>query len=97
MAKTVYRLGLGHRYGRLMQTISGVHYNFSMPEAIWPYLADADESKDEKNDSFERLDSNSSNESNLWNWSYNNIASIYQDLDDKLWFGVGRNIYILVS
>lgn len=44
-AKTVYRLGLGHRYGRLMQTISGVHYNFSMPEAIWQYLANGDKSK----------------------------------------------------
>ena len=30
-AKTVYRIGLSHRYGRRMQTISGVHYNFSMP------------------------------------------------------------------
>jgi glutamate--cysteine ligase len=37
-AKTVYRLGLGHRYGRRMQTISGVHYNFSLPEAAWPLL-----------------------------------------------------------
>ncbi|EPG66952.1 glutamate--cysteine ligase [Leptospira wolffii] len=27
--KTVYRNGLGLRYGRRMQTISGVHYNFS--------------------------------------------------------------------
>lgn len=27
--KTVYRRGLGFRYGRRMQTISGVHYNFS--------------------------------------------------------------------
>jgi glutamate--cysteine ligase len=25
--KTVYRRGLGHRYGRNMQTISGVHFN----------------------------------------------------------------------
>jgi glutamate--cysteine ligase len=38
-AKTVYRLGLGHRYGRLMQTISGIHYNFSVPEEFWPVLA----------------------------------------------------------
>ena len=30
-AKTVYRAGLGHRYGRRMQTISGIHYNWSMP------------------------------------------------------------------
>jgi glutamate--cysteine ligase len=29
--KTVYRTGLSHRYGRRMQTISGIHYNFSLP------------------------------------------------------------------
>ncbi len=29
--KTAYRMGLGHRYGRRMQTISGIHYNWSMP------------------------------------------------------------------
>ena len=33
--KTVYRYGLGHRYGRLMQAIAGIHYNFSMPEDFW--------------------------------------------------------------
>ncbi len=30
-AKSVYRTGLGHRYGRRMQTISGIHYNWSLP------------------------------------------------------------------
>jgi len=35
-AKTVYRIGLSHRYGRRMQLISGVHYNFSLPESVWP-------------------------------------------------------------
>jgi glutamate--cysteine ligase len=30
-AKSVYRMGLSYRYGRRMQTISGIHYNFSMP------------------------------------------------------------------
>src|SRR4051794_13149599 len=30
-AKTVYRMCLCHRYGRRMQTISGIHYNWSMP------------------------------------------------------------------
>ena len=30
-AKTVYRSGLGWRYGRRMQTISGIHYNWSLP------------------------------------------------------------------
>jgi len=33
--KTLYREGLGHRYGRLMQTVAGIHYNFSMPESFW--------------------------------------------------------------
>lgn len=33
--KTVYRYGLGNRYGRLMQAIAGIHYNFSMPQAYW--------------------------------------------------------------
>jgi glutamate--cysteine ligase len=31
LSKTVYRTGLGHRYGRRMQTISGIHYNWSLP------------------------------------------------------------------
>ncbi|GAB3273811.1 glutamate--cysteine ligase [Parahaliea aestuarii] len=33
--KTVYRYGLGHRYGRAMQVISGIHYNFSLPTDFW--------------------------------------------------------------
>lgn len=33
--KTVYRNGLGYRYGRRMQTIAGIHYNFSFPDAFW--------------------------------------------------------------
>lgn len=36
--KTIYRVGLGYRYGRRMQTISGIHYNFSLPDALWPLL-----------------------------------------------------------
>ena len=31
-SKSVYRIGLGCRYGRRMQTISGIHYNWSLPE-----------------------------------------------------------------
>ncbi|MEE8527624.1 MAG: glutamate--cysteine ligase [Gammaproteobacteria bacterium] len=38
--KHVYRLGLGHRYGRVMQTISGVHFNYSVPAGLWPVLQD---------------------------------------------------------
>ncbi|MDE2235322.1 MAG: glutamate--cysteine ligase [Gammaproteobacteria bacterium] len=38
MMKHVYRRGLGWRYGRSMQTISGVHFNYSFPETLWPAL-----------------------------------------------------------
>lgn len=33
--KSIYRLGLGHRYGRAMQVIAGVHFNYSLPESFW--------------------------------------------------------------
>tara|TARA_R110002110_G_scaffold414951_1_gene647079 strand:- start:361452 stop:363017 length:1566 start_codon:yes stop_codon:yes gene_type:complete len=33
--KTLYRRGLGHRYSRAMQTIAGIHYNFSLPDEFW--------------------------------------------------------------
>ncbi len=33
--KTAYRRGLGYRYGRNMQTIAGVHFNYSLPLAFW--------------------------------------------------------------
>lgn len=36
--KHVYRQGLGHRYGRSMQTIAGVHFNYSVAEELWPIL-----------------------------------------------------------
>ncbi len=37
--KRIYRRGLGYRYGRVMQTISGIHYNFSVPDTLWPTIA----------------------------------------------------------
>ncbi|WP_158246764.1 glutamate--cysteine ligase [Halobacteriovorax sp. DA5] len=33
--KTLYRSGLGLRYGRSMQAIAGLHYNFSMTDEFW--------------------------------------------------------------
>ncbi len=39
--KTIYRRGLGYRYGRAMQTIAGVHYNYSLPVSFWPLYRDA--------------------------------------------------------
>jgi glutamate--cysteine ligase len=37
--KTIYRRGLGNRYGRVMQIIAGVHFNYSVDDALWPRLA----------------------------------------------------------
>ena len=37
--KTVYRNGLGLRYGRMMQAISGVHFNYSFPLPFWEVWA----------------------------------------------------------
>ncbi len=34
-SKTIYRRGLSNRYGSLMQTISGIHYNFSISDDCW--------------------------------------------------------------
>jgi len=36
--KHVYRVGLGYRYGRVMQVIAGTHFNYSLPDALWPVL-----------------------------------------------------------
>ncbi|EMP54095.1 glutamate--cysteine ligase [Marinobacter santoriniensis NKSG1] len=33
--KHVYRQGLAVRYGRVMQSIAGAHYNLSLPDAFW--------------------------------------------------------------
>jgi glutamate--cysteine ligase len=43
--KTIYREGLGLRYGRVMQAISGVHFNYSFPERLWPVWSAIRESR----------------------------------------------------
>ncbi len=43
--KSVYRLGLGHRYGRPMQTIAGIHFNFSLSDTLWQFLREQDKSE----------------------------------------------------
>ena len=42
--KTVYRNGLGYRYGRKMQTIAGVHFNYSLPAGFWPHFQESEKS-----------------------------------------------------
>jgi glutamate--cysteine ligase len=46
--KHVYRRGLWYRYGRAMQSIAGIHFNYSVPEALWPILHDIDKDKHSK-------------------------------------------------
>jgi glutamate--cysteine ligase len=36
--KYVYRQGLGVRYGRVMQSIAGLHFNFSIDDTLWQAL-----------------------------------------------------------
>jgi glutamate--cysteine ligase len=40
LTRTVYRRGLGYRYGRAMQAIAGAHFNYSLPEAFWEHYRD---------------------------------------------------------
>jgi glutamate--cysteine ligase len=43
--KTVYRHGLGVRYGRIMQAISGVHFNYSFSPKLWGVLEAVNQSR----------------------------------------------------
>ena len=42
--KTIYRRGLGHRYGRAMQAIAGIHFNYSLPVGFWAAYQDNEKS-----------------------------------------------------
>lgn len=39
MKKRIYREGLALRYGKLMQIIAGIHFNFSLPETLMQQLS----------------------------------------------------------
>ncbi len=43
--KHIYRVGLEHRYGKMMQTLAGIHYNFSLPDEFWEALQELQESR----------------------------------------------------
>ena len=42
--RSVYRRGLGFRYGRAMQTIAGVHFNYSAPLEFWRLFHEREQS-----------------------------------------------------
>ena len=44
--KHVYRRGLSQRYGRVMQAIAGVHFNYSLPESFWPVYQEVEGAPD---------------------------------------------------
>lgn len=44
--KTVYRRGLGYRYGRRMQAIAGIHFNYSLPGQFWPHYREIRKSRE---------------------------------------------------
>ncbi|MGC4029427.1 MAG: glutamate--cysteine ligase [Steroidobacteraceae bacterium] len=46
--KHVYREGLRHRYGALMQAISGVHFNYSFPSRLWEVYAGVERSHEDR-------------------------------------------------
>ena len=48
--KTTYRSGLGYRYGRAMQTICAVHYNFSFTKSFWQWLKHSEQSNESNAD-----------------------------------------------
>jgi glutamate--cysteine ligase len=48
--KYIYRHGLLVRYGGMMQAISGVHFNYSVPEPFWRLYAEICESRDSGQD-----------------------------------------------
>ncbi|WP_417515863.1 glutamate--cysteine ligase [Marinobacter sp.] len=54
--KHVYRQGLAVRYGRMMQSIAGAHYNLSLPDSFWDTwqsaLGDQQSMKDFKSEQY---------------------------------------------
>lgn len=48
--KHIYRIGLWHRYGRSMQAIAGIHFNYSLPESFWPIYQQLEENTQSKQD-----------------------------------------------
>ena len=43
--KHIYRHGLAWRYSRRMQTIAGIHFNFSLPDELWELLRESEQSE----------------------------------------------------
>ncbi|PCM43188.1 glutamate--cysteine ligase [Marinobacter sp. ANT_B65] len=100
--KHVYRQGLAVRYGRMMQSIAGAHYNLSLPDSFWEKwqgaLGDQQSMKDFKSDQYFWLIRNFRRRSWLLMLLFGAspaldasfVAGVRHDLsrfDDRSWFG----------
>jgi len=52
LLKTLYRSGLSYRYGSMMQTVSGIHYNFSFNDAFFDSLKGEEDLQSFKNKAY---------------------------------------------
>ena len=50
--KSVYRQGLAERYGKVMQVIAGVHFNYSVDTEFWPAFQNLEGQSNQKEQSF---------------------------------------------
>jgi glutamate--cysteine ligase len=55
LLKTLYRSGLSYRYGSMMQTVSGIHYNFSFSDKFFESLRGDEDLQSFKNKSYLNL------------------------------------------
>ncbi len=46
--KSIYRQGLAERYGKIMQVIAGIHFNYSVAEAFWPAFQNIENNSNEQ-------------------------------------------------
>ena len=52
LLKTLYRSGLSYRYGSMMQTVSGIHYNFSFDDSFFEDIRGEEDLQSFKNKSY---------------------------------------------
>lgn len=100
--KHVYRQGLAVRYGRVMQSIAGAHYNLSLPDSFWQkwqgVVGNTDSLKDFKSDQYFWMIRNFRRRSWLLMLLFGAspalddsfVAGVKHDLerlDDRTWYG----------
>jgi len=54
--KSVYRQGLAERYGKMMQVISGIHFNYSVATTFWPAFQEIEGENENDSDKQDFID-----------------------------------------